>query len=111
VRELVIAGSGTTGLWALDPKTGEVKWRDPTPRGAVSYPVEVAGALMVTTSKSGLFLMDPLHGDVIDGIDPGTGFGGGAAAFGNRAFVLTNGGVLLGLEVVPPTFVGTTRNW
>jgi outer membrane protein assembly factor BamB len=110
-RELVIAGSGTTGLWALDPRTGEVKWRQPTPRGAVSYPVTVAGALMVTTSKSGLFLLEPTRGEVIDGIDPGTGFAGGAAAFGNRAFVLTNGGVLVGLEVVPPTYPGTQRSW
>lgn len=110
-RDLVIAGSGTTGIWALDPRSGEVKWRHPTPRGAVSHPVSVAGALMVTTSKAGLFLLEPERGEVIDGIDPGTGFAGGAAAIGNRAYVLTNGGVLLGLEVVPPTYKGTTRDW
>jgi outer membrane protein assembly factor BamB len=110
-RELVIAGSGTTGIWALDPKTGEVKWRHAAPRGSVSYPVSIAGALMVTSSKAGLFLLEPERGEVIDGIDSGSGFAGGAAAFGNRAFVLTNGGVLLGLEVVPPTHKGTPKSW
>lgn len=102
-RGLVIAGSGTTGLWALDPKTGDVRWRREGPRGTLGHPVPIAGALLVTSSKLGLFLFDPLRGLAIDGIDPGTGFAAGARAYGNRAYVLTNGGVLLGLEVVPPT--------
>ena len=58
---------------------------------------------MVTTSKVGLFLLDPLLGHVIDGVDPGNGFAGGAAAYGSRAFVLTNAGVILGLELAAPT--------
>ncbi len=101
-QALLIAGSGTTGLWALDPKNGEVKWRKKPPRGSLSTPVAVGGVLMVTSSKLGLFLFDPLQGQVIDGIDPGSGFSAGAAAFGNRAFVITNAGYLLGLEVSPP---------
>ena len=100
-RALLLAGSGTTGLWALDPKTGEVRWRQRAPRGAFSHPVEFGGALLVTSSKLGLFLFDPLHGQAIDGIDPGAGFSGGAAAYENRAFVLDNTGVLLGLDVTP----------
>jgi hypothetical protein len=56
----------------------------------------------VTSSKLGLFLIEPQQGRPIDAIDPGTGFAAGAAAYGNKAFVLTNAGVLLGLEVVPP---------
>ena len=101
-RTYLIAGSGTTGLWALDPKTGDVRWRRQVPRGSVSYPVEIAGVLMVTTSKLGVFLLEPKEGFVIDGIDLGTGFNGGAGAYGNRAFVLTNGGTLIGLQVTPP---------
>ncbi len=110
-HELVLAGSGTSGIWALDPKTGAVKWRKPAPLGAVSYPVTIAGALMVTTSRAGLYLLEPEQGDVLDGIESGNGFGGGAAAYENRAFVLTNGGVLLGIEVVPPTYNGTPKSW
>ncbi|MFI5302319.1 MAG: PQQ-binding-like beta-propeller repeat protein, partial [Polyangiales bacterium] len=99
---LLLAGSGTTGLWALDPKSGEIRWRKSTPRGSLSYPVAIQGALLVTSSKLGLFLLEPRSGAVIDGLDPDSGFSGGAAAFGGKAYVLTNGGMLLGLEVAPP---------
>ncbi|GAC1554254.1 MAG: hypothetical protein NVS3B10_15700 [Polyangiales bacterium] len=102
-RALLIAGSGTTGLWALDPKSGEVRWRAKAPRGAFSHPVVLGGALLVTSSKLGLYLFDPLHGQPIDGIDPGTGFSGGAASYENRAFVVDNAGVLLGIDVTPPS--------
>jgi glucose dehydrogenase len=107
---LILAGSGTTGLWALDPKTGDVRWRKATPRGSISFPVAVQGALLVTSSKLGLFLLEPRSGSVIDGLDPETGFSGGAAAFGAKAFVLSNGGILLGLEVeAPATKMRSTR--
>ncbi|MBI2388966.1 MAG: PQQ-like beta-propeller repeat protein [Deltaproteobacteria bacterium] len=111
-RSLLIAGSGTTGLWALDPKSGEVRWRREGPRGTVGHPVQIAGAILVTSSKLGMFLFDPQQGRPIDGIDPGSGFAAGAAAWGNKAFVLTNRGVLLGFEVVPPAREPTTaRTW
>lgn len=111
-RSLLIAGSGTTGLWALDPKTGDVRWRREGPRGTLGHPVSLAGALLVTSSKLGLFLFEPLQGRAIDGINPGTGFAAGPAAYGNKAFVLTNGGMLLGLEVIPPGQPPTnTKSW
>jgi len=111
-RALLVAGSGTTGLWALDPKTGEVRWRREGPRGTLGHPVSLAGALLVTSSKLGLFLFEPQQGRPIDAINPGTGFAAGAAAFGNKAFVLTNAGVLIGLEVVPPMRESTTpKSW
>lgn len=111
-RELLVAGSGTTGLWALDPKNGEVRWRREGPRGSLGHPVALGGALLVTSSKLGLFLFEPQQGRPIDAIDPGTGFAAGASAYGNKAFVLTNAGVLLGLEIVPPTREPTTpKSW
>ncbi|MGZ3424071.1 MAG: outer membrane protein assembly factor BamB family protein [Polyangiales bacterium] len=111
-RELLIAGSGTTGLWALNPKTGDVVWRREGPRGTLSHPVKVAGAILVASTKLGLFLFEPQRGLPIDGINPGTGFSAGAAAFGNKAFIMTNGGILLGLEVVPPLAPPTNwRSW
>ncbi len=54
------------------------------------------------TTRYGAFLLSPLDGRPIDGVDLGSGFSQAPAAFGNRAFVLSNGGTLLGLQVDPP---------
>jgi outer membrane protein assembly factor BamB len=48
-------------------------------------------------------LLSPLNGRPIDGIDLGSGFSQTPAAFGNRAYLLTNGGTLLGVQVESPT--------
>lgn len=103
-RKILLASSGLTGLWALDPKdNGRVLWRRNLPEGGMTGPVPVQGTLMVGTTRYGIFLFSPLDGAVIDGIDTGTGVAMTPAAFGRRAFVLTNGGTLLGLDVQPPT--------
>ena len=101
-RRVLIASSGTTGIWGLNPEDGTEIWRRSLPEGGVSAPAAVAGAMLVTTSKHGLFLMSPLDGKVIDGLTLGMGFGMAPAAYGNRAFVLSNGGSWLQLHVVPP---------
>jgi outer membrane protein assembly factor BamB len=101
-RRLLLASSGTTGLWALDPETGRELWRRTLPAGGVSAPVPVAGALLVTASQMGVFLISPLGGEMIDGIHMADGSAMTPAAAGNRAFVLTNSGTLLSLKVSPP---------
>lgn len=101
-RKLLIAGTGTSGLWALDPETGREVWRRKLPRGGVSAPVPISGALLLSASQLGVFLVSPLDGRVIDGIHTGEGASMTPAVHGNRAFVLTNGGRLLGLHVLPP---------
>jgi outer membrane protein assembly factor BamB len=101
-RDLLLAASGTTGLWALDPRTGEDVWHRPLPDGGVSAPVPIAGALLVSTTLHGLFLMSPIDGSVIDGMSTGAGFSMAPAAFGLRAFILSNSGSLLALHVTPP---------
>ena len=102
-RSLLLASSGATGLWAFEPKTGKVVWRVPIPDGGVTAPVPVAGALLVGTTRYGAFLLSPTDGRPLDGIDLGTGFSQTPAAYGNRAFMLTNAGTFLGLEIAPPT--------
>lgn len=101
-RALLFASSGTTGLWALDPRTGEDVWHRPLPDGGVSAPVPIAGALLVSTTLHGLYLMSPIDGSVIDGIHTGAGFSMSPAAYGLRAFILSNSGALLSLHVTPP---------
>ncbi|APR77352.1 PQQ enzyme repeat family protein [Minicystis rosea] len=101
-RKLLLASSGLTGLWALDPADGRTVWRRNIPEGGMTAPVPIEGALLVGTTRYGLFLFSPLDGGVIDGILTGTGFAMTPAAFGRRAYVMSNGGALLGVYVQPP---------
>jgi len=101
-RELVIVSSGTSGLWALDPETGQEVWRREVPRGGVSGPAFVQGALLLNSSQLGTFLVSPVDGSLIDGLHTDLGVSGAPAAFGRRAFVLTNGGTLLALDINAP---------
>ena len=64
------------------------------PEGGITAPAAIAGALLVGTTRYGLFLMSPLDGRPIDGIDLGSGFAETPAAYGSRAFVLSNAGTL-----------------
>jgi outer membrane protein assembly factor BamB len=101
-RRMLLAASATTGLWALDVKDGRMLWRVPIPDGGITAPMAIAGALMVGTTRYGLFLISPRTGRVIDGFDLGTGFSQTPAVYGNRAFAMTNGGTLLGIQVDAP---------
>jgi outer membrane protein assembly factor BamB len=101
-KRLLIASSGPTGLWALDPEDGHTVWRRAVPEGGISAAEPYAGALLVSASRYGLFLFSPIDGAVIDAIDTGGGFGMAPSAFGLRAFVLTNAGQWLGLHLDPP---------
>jgi outer membrane protein assembly factor BamB len=101
-RKILIGSSAITGLQGLDPGTGRVLWKVPIPEGGVSSPVAIAGAIMVGTTRYGLFLMSPINGRAIDGFDLGTGFAATPAAFGNRAYAITNSGTFLGVGVTPP---------
>ena len=101
-RRVLLAASGTTGLWGLDPATGTELWRRSLPATAISHPVVVSGVLLVAASRLGIFLINPLGGELIDGIHLADGSSMTPAAYGSRAFVMTNGGQLLGLHVAPP---------
>ena len=101
-RSILIASSGTSGLWGLDPETGRELWRRAVPTGGVSAPVAINGALLVTASRMGLFLVSPLGGELIDGIHVSDGTSMAPSAYGSRAFVMTNGGTFLSLTVASP---------
>jgi outer membrane protein assembly factor BamB len=101
-RQVLLAASATTGLWALEPSTGRMLWRIPIPDGGVTVPVPVAGAILFGTTRYGAFLLSPMDGRLIDGFDLGTGFSQTPAAYGNRAYLLTNLGTLVGVQVNSP---------
>src|SRR5262249_43159277 len=98
-RRLLIAASGRTGLWGIDIDTGARVWQKKLPEGGISAPVAISGALMVTTTRYGIFLVEPTRGGVIDGIEPGSEIAMTPGAYGQHAFVMTNSGELLGLVV------------
>lgn len=125
-RKVLLATSATTGFWGIDPVTGRSLWQQPVPEGTtgegsgiarsaatsmagrpppdggMTIPVPIAGAVLIGTSRYGLFLVSPRNGRVIDGLDVGTGFAQTAAVYGNRAFIMSNAGTLLALAVDPP---------
>ncbi len=102
-RRVLVASSGRTGLWGLDPDDrGRILWRKKLPEGGISAPVAISGAILVTTTRYGIFLVEPTQGAVIDGIEPGNEIAQTPAAHGQHAFVMTNAGVLLALVVTPP---------
>ena len=65
------------------------------------WPV-ILTVLLVGTTKYGAFLLSPLNGRPIDGFDLGSGFSQTPAGYGSKAFLLTNGGTFLGLEIDAP---------
>lgn len=101
-KKILIASSAQSGLTGLDPFTGHALWRNKVPEGGVTAPVVISGALLVGTTRYGLFLLSPRNGKVIDAIDMGTGFSATPAAYGERAYALSNGGTFLGFGVRPP---------
>ncbi len=101
-RRLLMVATGTSGLWALDPDSGEPVWRRELPAGGVSAPVPIVGALIVTTSQLGVYLLSPTDGSLIDGVHLAHGASAAPAAYGTRAFVLSDSGQLFGLQITPP---------
>ena len=101
-KKVLLAASAITGLWGMEPATGRMLWRIPVPEGGITAPVPVAGAVVVGTTRYGLFLISPRNGRVIDGIDIGTGVAQTPAAYGDRAYAMTNQGIFLGIQVERP---------
>jgi outer membrane protein assembly factor BamB len=101
-RRVLIAASGRTGLWGLDVDTGKTLWRKKLPEGGISAPVVIAAAILVTTTRYGMFLFAPLDGALIDGIQPGSDIAMTPATYGTKAYVMTNGGSFIGIVVSPP---------
>lgn len=106
-RKLLLASSAASGLQALDPLTGRLVWRNKVPEGGVTAPVSVSGAILVGTTRYGLFLLSPRNGKAIDGVDLGTGFAMTPAAFGARGYAMTNTGTLIAVAISPP--IAATR--
>ena len=62
-----------------------------------------AGALLVGTTRYGIFLFHPLDGGVLDGLHSGGAFAGPPAAYERRAYLISNEGTLFSLFIHPPS--------
>jgi outer membrane protein assembly factor BamB len=109
-REILLASSGASGLWALEPATGRTLWRVPIPEGGVTASSPVAGALLIGTSHYGAFLLSPRDGRPIDGFDLGSGFSQSPATYGSRGYLLSNAGTFVGLQILAPGAGGPERS-
>ena len=101
-KRVLVASSGLGGLSGLEPSTGRELWHRNLEAGGVTAVEPWAGALLVGTSRYGLFLVHPLDGGVIDGVGQGASFAARPSAHGLHAYALSNDGVLLGLGITPP---------
>ncbi len=101
-RRLLLVSTGTTGLWALDPENGNELWRRSLPHGGISRPAALAGTLMINSSQLGVYLISPVDGSLIDGIHFDHGASGNPVGYGRRAFMMTNGGTFLALDIEVP---------
>jgi outer membrane protein assembly factor BamB len=101
-RKLLLVSTGTTGLWALEPESGNEIWHREVPAGGTSRATPILGALMFSTTRQGLYLLSPLDGRVIDGIHTGEGFSMAPATYGKRAYIVSNGGRFYSIQVEPP---------
>lgn len=102
VHRVLVGSSALSGLWGLDPEDGRELWRRDVPAGGVTAAEPVLGAVLVGTTRYGVYLLSPLDGGVLDGLHGGGAFAATPAAYGTRAFAFTNEGVLLGLHVETP---------
>jgi outer membrane protein assembly factor BamB len=102
LRKLLVAATGSSGLWAIEPNDGSVVWRSRLPDGGVAGPTPIAGALLVSASQLGVYLVSPINGRVMDGIHLTEGVSALPAAYGQHAFFLTNQGQLTSLHIAAP---------
>lgn len=110
-RQILLASSATTGLWGLDPQTGRKLWRNKVPEGGITAPVPVAGAVLIGSTRYGMFLIAPTNGKPIDGFDLGTGFAQTPAVYGKRAYAVTNSGTFVGIDIALPRALPKSPKW
>lgn len=100
---LIYHGSTDGSLRCIDTRTGEVRWTwESETQGALTRPVITPAGLLVGSSSGGLYLIDPVEGELSWQLDPGyimAGISAEPAVDGRQVVVVTNAGRLLSLMV------------
>lgn len=98
----VLVATGPGGVWGLDPATGVTRWKRELPEGGATEAAPLSGAILVGTTRYGLFLFAGSNGALLDAIEPGGNFAAPPNGFGRRAFAMSTEGILYGLTIRPP---------
>jgi outer membrane protein assembly factor BamB len=107
--DLVIV-SADRGLARVDPRTRAPRWIRPAMRGALGVPEIQHGVIVLGESKGSLIAVDEVDGEELSRIDTGHGFVARAHVADGRAYVVSNGGTLLGMRFVVPHDEGQPEN-
>ena len=90
------------GLHAVAQKDAQILWRQAlADSGDLSAPMAVGPYLVLSGSRGGLFIVEPLTGKVLEVFNPGQGICASATYDPERKliYVLSNGGTLYALEI------------
>jgi outer membrane protein assembly factor BamB len=97
----VIAG-GKGALVALDRMGGGQLWRVELPRERYpTQPVAMSGLVLVAEERGALLGVDAQTGEPRGAFDPGSGFSQPALALPGVAYIISNGGALYSLGLLP----------
>ena len=97
---LVAGGRGL--LVALDRLTGKLLWKLDLGRDRYpTQPVIMSGLVLVARDRGPLLGVDAQTGEARGAFDPGSGFSQPALAVPGAAFILSNGGALFSLGLLP----------
>jgi outer membrane protein assembly factor BamB len=89
----------TKSVVALAPADGRVLWTAPLGGTPAGEPRVAGRWLLVPAGNGGLRFLELASGRVVRVLDPGTGVSAPVALTGRRAWVLSNGGSLLSLDL------------
>jgi outer membrane protein assembly factor BamB len=89
----------TTSVVALSPSDGTVLWTSPLEGAPRAAPVRAGARLLVPAGSGGMRVLDLASGRTLRVLQTGSGVAAGPAVLGRRAYVLSNGGEFLALDL------------
>jgi outer membrane protein assembly factor BamB len=97
-----IIGGGRGALVALDRAQGKLIWTLKLPKDHYpTQPVVEGGVVLVADDRGPLMGLDSQTGEARGGFDPGSGFSQPVLALPGVAYVISNGGALYSLGLLP----------
>lgn len=90
----IFVGAADFGVYALD-RAGNTLWRQGTRGGGEFGDVQVSGDyVLYSLTDAGLFVADKATGRLLQFFDPGMGISAAMTVWGDRLYVVSNGGIL-----------------